>query len=130
MDDRKLLALARGQGHLVDGLIFPSVIAIDNECIRHSDKIALCVRMNKPKGEVIGVIQLEYNPIDQAALDEEARHQKATQHHHDPHNHHHHKHPHFTHTDEVTLKIMSSFLALRLQRFVFQRDVKAKFNDR
>ena len=56
VQDRKLLAIARNTNYLVDGLIFPSVIAIGKECIREKDKIALCVRINKPKGDVIGII--------------------------------------------------------------------------
>lgn len=56
VDDRKLLAIARGTGQVVDGLIFPSIIAIDHECINQKNKLALCVRSHKPSGEVLGIL--------------------------------------------------------------------------
>jgi hypothetical protein len=46
------------------------------------------------------------------------------------HSQNHGKHPHFVPSDEQTFLLMSVSLAMRIERFVFQRDIRNKMADR
>jgi hypothetical protein len=56
MDDRKLLAIARGPNELCEVLIFPSILSVESETMRENDKMAVCVRFNKDDGDLCGII--------------------------------------------------------------------------
>jgi hypothetical protein len=40
------------------------------------------------------------------------------------------KNPHFVQSDETTILLMSTVLSLRIERFVFQRDIRNKITDK
>lgn len=94
--------------------------------------MAVCIRYHTDDKELLGVLQLEFDDSKNIEiLDEEASSPKkasiASNVYHNPH---HGKHPHFVPSDEQTFLLMSTFLALRMERFVFQRDIRNKMADR
>jgi len=94
--------------------------------------MAVCVRYHRDDKDLIGVIQLEFDDshnID--VLDDEVSSPKKASIASNVHpSQSHGKHPHFVPSDEQTFLLMSVSLALRIERFVFQRDIRNKMADR
>ncbi|TNV86032.1 hypothetical protein FGO68_gene9073 [Halteria grandinella] len=135
VEDTALLAIARGPSELCGGLIFPSVITIEKETVRQSDKMAYAVKYHKDDEEILGVIQLEYHHQKGQGKDkeEEKGHKRRASQTHNGQQYHErsaYKFTRFTSSDEKTLKIFSTLLALRLERSIFVRDARAKAQDR
>ncbi len=133
-EDRKLMAIARVKGQVPEVLIFPSIIGIEKEVVRQQDKMAICVRVHKAGGDIQGIVQIEYAAVKEEEEQAEEKNnspvagrQTAKVAKKEIKQHQPSSHPKtFSYSDELTLGFMIFFLTLRLEKFVLNRDIRAK----
>jgi hypothetical protein len=134
-EDRKLMAIARVKAQVPEVLIFPSIIGIEKEMVREQEKMAVCVRVHKAGGDIQGIVQIEYSNTvnkDEEDGDEKTNSPragklvKASKNKEDKQNQQATQLKNFSFSDEYTLGFMVQFLTLRLEKFVLNRDIRAK----
>ena len=80
--------------------------------------MALCLRYHKKEGDLCMILQIEFES-KQNANDNSRKKTKESK-----------SKKNFSHSDESILKIVSTFLQLRLEKHMLNKDVKKKVADR
>eukprot|EP00347_Sterkiella_histriomuscorum_P005349 403356949 len=125
IEKTQLIAIARTEKELCDKLLFPSILQVKREAIRKGDSMCICVRYHKSDGELCHILQIEYesktkeNGLNEQKSQSLNRTQPIKS-----------NKKGFSHSDEVTFRIISQFLQLRLEKHMLYKDVKQKIQDR
>jgi len=127
---RSLKVISRNENEKCEHLLFKTLTKVSKDCIRKADKMATIVRQHKPGGEMTFILQIEYEEEADKTLSKfHMRRNSQTSQTHDntfdeakgkkkPHR--------FSHSDEPTFRIMCTFLQLRFEKLILQRQARIK----